>query len=426
VEPFPDSGKILVSGFVSIELEHPAQSELVFDLHRTFSISSLFVNGDLVKYEFLEGEPTFIGPASRRVRVSLPPDNADQTIKMSISYGGEFPDYPEYGTSMDADFYLDDEISPQRVELSLYSAWYPSFGFGERYNSELTIRSLPENWKIACIGQEQQESESGFTCLGQGVNDLVIVASPDFKIESLDTPGGEVIVYHTDLPESFVVRESQTAGQALAFFSGVLGEPPPTYRVLKNVYSPRKLGQGGFARVGMTVFSEGRTLEQLAQNPLASILKGSAHESGHFWWNFGAGQGDWINESFAEYFALLAVKEINGDQAFASELVRCREAVKELPDDAPAISEVPFNNDGDGYTIRYQKGALMLDHLRQVLGDEAFYEASRGFYQKYKNQRIGTDEFRGFWKSALGEEKHWINTWLDSTGAMPVDTGLVN
>jgi aminopeptidase N len=176
----------------------------------------------------------------------------------------------------------------------------------------------------------------------------------------------------------------------------------------------------------MTVFSEGRTLEQLAQNPLASILKGSAHESGHFWWNFGAGQGDWINESFAEYFALLAVKEINGDQAFASELVRCREAVKELPDDAPAISEVPFNNDGNGYTIRYQKGALMLDHLRQVLGDEAFYEASRGFYQKYKNQRIGTDEFRGFWKSALGEEKHWINTWLDSTGAMPVDTGLVN
>jgi aminopeptidase N len=190
----------------------------------------------------------------------------------------------------------------------------------------------------------------------------------------------------------------------------------------------------------MTVTSEGRVLGLLAGDPGASLLRGMAHEIGHFWWNFGADQGDWLNEAFAEYFSLLAVREIQGEEAFDASLTSRRNAVDDLPDDAPAISAVPPSNEGHGYTIRYYKGAMMLDHFRRLMGDDAFYRACKDFYRQCNDKKAGTSEFRNFWTNALGNDQHWVTTssefrnfwtnalgndqhwvttWLDSKDGLP-------
>jgi len=66
----------------------------------------------------------------------------------------------------------------------------------------------------------------------------------------------------------------------------------------------------------MIVTSEGRVLEELASDPKFSLLQDMAHEIAHFWWNFGAGQGDWINEAFAEYWSAVAVERIVSEELF--------------------------------------------------------------------------------------------------------------
>jgi len=67
---------------------------------------------------------------------------------------------------------------------------------------------------------------------------------------------------------------------------------------------------------GMIIISEGRTLEALSKDPDLSFLHGNAHEMSHFWWNFGFDQGDWINETFAEYFSLIALREVSSNEEF--------------------------------------------------------------------------------------------------------------
>ncbi|MDH4272815.1 MAG: M1 family aminopeptidase, partial [Candidatus Aminicenantes bacterium] len=158
------------------------------------------------------------------------------------------------------------------------------------------------------------------------------------------------------------------------------------------------------------------TLESLAENRRFSLFQGIAHEIAHFWWNFGSGQGDWINESFAEYFSAVALEIISAKEEFESALKMYRRKVGDLPADAPSLSIVPFLNDRIGYIVRYYKGALMLDDLRCLLGDDAFFKTCRDFYQEYGKKSIGTPEFRSFWKNRLGHRGRGIDIWLDSKG----------
>jgi aminopeptidase N len=69
--------------------------------------------------------------------------------------------------------------------------------------------------------------------------------------------------------------------------------------------------------------------------------------------------------------------------------------------------------------VRYYKGAVMLDTLRQTMGDDKFFQASREFFQTYAGKPTGTAEFRTFWKGKLGAQGSMIDAWLDSTGGMP-------
>src|ERR1700757_406905 len=96
---------------------------------------------------------------------------------------------------------------------------------------------------------------------------------------------------------------------------------------------------------------------------------------------------------------------------------RYRSAVRDLPADAPSLAKVPFN--GSGFGVRYYKGSLMLDAMRQALGESRFHEDAREFFDTYKSRSIGTEEFRGFWKQRMGEQKEIVDLWLDSGGALP-------
>jgi len=167
----------------------------------------------------------------------------------------------------------------------------------------------------------------------------------------------------------------------------------------------------------MIVASEGRMLEELARNPKFSLLQDLGHELAHFWWNFGAGQGDWINETFAECSSAFAVEQIVSEEQFQKVLEAYRTAVRELPADAQTLGQVLF--DGSGFVVRYYKGSLMMDVIRQAMGNDAFAAASREFFKTYTGKSIGTEEFRSFWKRKLPDKKDLVDLWLDSTGGVP-------
>lgn len=223
------------------------------------------------------------------------------------------------------------------------------------------------------------------------------------------------------MPEKFIEGEVQQIASVVKLYTDRLGETNIPGGTVRHVYSPKRKGQGkaGTARPGLIVTSEGVTLESLGSDPHFSLFQPIAHEIAHFWWNFGAGQGDWINEASAEYFSAIAVQRISSETEFKSILEDYRKQVRELPADAPPLATVPFINDNVGYVVRYFKGALMLDQLRETLGEENFFPACREFFQTYKGKSIGTSEFRSFWKAKLAGRGKLVDVWLDSRGGLP-------
>lgn len=421
----PKQGSISVRGILGVPVE-PGAKTLQFGLHETLEVKKLTVNGHKAHFVFQPAAPSPIFPATRNVIVTLPSSLRAATVQIALEYAGHLKDIPEFGTYPDQKQALDDQINARMVELANYSSWYPEFGtYGHPIETTMEV-SLPKGWIAICSGKKVEQKERGGRSISRWSSprdtDILITAAPDYKLKAIPLSTGQLEIYYTRLPEGFIDAEGQDIAAVLNLFATGLGDAAIPSGRIKHVFSPKKKGQGraGIARPGMIVTSEGRVLEELAQDPKYSLFQDVAHEIAHFWWNFGAGQGDWINEAFAEYSSAVAVQQIKSEEEFQRILVRYRNEVRELPPDAPSLAMVPF--DGSGFVIRYYKGSLMLDWIRNTVGSDQFYAAARDFYQTYKENGIRTVEFRSFWKQELGDKKDHLDAWLDSQGGLSPST----
>jgi hypothetical protein len=417
----PPAGTIAVRGKIEVPVK-AGEKTLQFGLHETFSVRRLLVNGKPAAFSFRPAQASPIYPATRNVIVTLPANAADH-ISVEIEYRGKLKVLPEFGTFPDRRPAMDDQINARMVELAVYSSWYPLFGvYGHPVESQLGV-SLPKGWIAICSGRKLDESVAAGRAVTRWSStsdtDVLITAAPNYQRQVVSTADGQVEIYYTQLPKEFVDREGADIASMLKLLSQGFGAPGMPSATVKHVFSPKHRGQGraGISRPGMIVTSEGVVLGELARDPKYSLFQDVAHEVAHFWWNFGAGQGDWINEAFAEYSSAVLVRQIFGGSEFEKILDRYRENVRGLTADAPSLSTVPF--DGSGFVVRYYKGSLMLEYLRQTMGEGKFYAASQEFYQTFKGKSVGTVEFRAFWKQALGDKSDIVDAWLDSPGGLP-------
>jgi hypothetical protein len=423
----PNQGRIAVRGNIGVPIDAHAKT-LQFGLHETFVITKLLVNGERTKFSFKPGEANPIFPATKKVVVSLPRSLAAGKARMEIEYDGKLKEIPEVGTYEDQKQAMDDQINPRLVELATYSSWYPQFFvYGHPIETTLAV-SLPKGWLAICSGKKLDDREEDGRTVTRWSSardtDILITAAPNYKGKVIPLENGQIAIYYSELPQEFIDREGEEIATAMNLFTQGLGSTTIPSGTIKLVFSPKRKGQGraGIARPGMIVTSEGRMLDELAKNPKFSLLQDLAHEIAHFWWNFGAGQGDWINETLAEYSSAFAVEQIVSEEQFQKVLEGYRSAVRELPADTPSLAHVPF--DGSGFVVRYYKGSLMMDAIRQAMGNDAFAAAAREFFQTYTGKSIGTPEFRSFWEQKLAGKKDLVDLWVDSKGGLP-DTGKV-
>lgn len=418
----PKQGTLAVRGKISVPVDASAKI-LQFALHKTFVIKKLRVNDRAVKFSVYPGDPSPIYPATRKVIVKLPENVSAGKVQLDIEYGGRLKEIPEFGTFAGQKQAMDDQINSRLVELANYSSWYPQFFvFGHPIETVLEV-SLPKEWIAICSGKKSDEREQDGRTVTRWASvwdtDILITAARNYKGKVIPLSDGQIDIYYTQLPEEFIDREGGEIAAVMTLFTQGLGSTTIPSGAIKLVFSPKRKGQGraGIARPGMIVTPEGLMMEALAKDPKFSLLQDLAHEIGHFWWNFGAGQGDWINEAFAEYGSAVAVEQIVSEEQFQKVMEGYRSEVRALPAAAPSLAKVPF--DGSGFVVRYYKGSLMLDSIRQTMGNDAFAAAARAFFQTYTGKSIGTAEFRSFWKDKLGENKGLIDVWLDSGGGLP-------
>jgi hypothetical protein len=204
----------------------------------------------------------------------------------------------------------------------------------------------------------------------------VVAVGRSLQPRVFESDTNRVFLSTTSFDEASAARLGEDVLWTLERFSGWFGPTRPADFTL--IESPRALG-GGYARRGLVVLSGMNSGDFLTQREL--YLRSLAHEAAHAWWWEAPTTSweDWLNESFAEYSALLALRERFGPEIFERFLERKRERAAGAP---PLWG---FDR-GDTTTpekqaaverVLYDKGPLLLHELADRLEIGRFLEFCR-------------------------------------------------
>ncbi|KUJ62356.1 aminopeptidase [Flavobacteriaceae bacterium CRH] len=141
-----------------------------------------------------------------------------------------------------------------------------------------------------------------------------------------------------------------------------------------------------------------------------------AHELAHHW--FGdlitaeSSTHHWLQEGFATYYALLAERDIYGEDYFYSKLYDTAQQIKF----ASRTDTIPVLNAKASSLTFYEKGAWALFVLHESIGDKAFKKAIKSYLNKYAYQNVNTQNFFDEIKKVSNFDLvQFQKTWLEST-----------
>ena len=263
-----------------------------------------------------------------------------------ISYRGALPADLAEGTNL---------IEADRLELSLYSAWFPVPADLGAFAWTLRLH-LPDGWTAVSNGRAVPggfESDEAAT-----TGDVVVAASPTVLVEEVDGLARVVQVGRGSSLAASVGALSRSALERLGSAYGVLDVVDPMTIVFTN--------RGGYAYSRLpAIFLAGAGTGD-ASRDLHTVL----HELGHLWWSVAPADGveDWLNEALAEYSALWLSRELLGAGFAARLLDGYRDVAQRAA--SPAVVEMGADQEQSFYANKYARGALLFDHLGKALGWE--------------------------------------------------------
>tara|TARA_R110002051_G_scaffold74908_2_gene136508 strand:- start:8508 stop:10616 length:2109 start_codon:yes stop_codon:yes gene_type:complete len=172
----------------------------------------------------------------------------------------------------------------------------------------------------------------------------------------------------------------------------------------------------GMENTTTTIFSDSYVIDSTSFID-KNYVNVNAHELAHQW--FGDmitevdGNHHWLQEGFATYYALLAEKDIFGDDYFYWKLY----------DSAESLKEFSKNNGGEALSnnkasslIFYEKGAWALVMLRNEIGDSAFKKGIQAYLEKYKFKNVTISDFITEMENACGKNlAEFKALWINST-----------
>jgi aminopeptidase N len=148
----------------------------------------------------------------------------------------------------------------------------------------------------------------------------------------------------------------------------------------------------GMENTSSTIFSSRYVVDSIGFED-RSYTNVNAHELAHQW--FGdlvtaeSGKHHWLQEGFATYYALLAEKELKGEDYFYSKMYESAQQLKY----ASRTDTIPVLNAKASSLTFYQKGAWALFVLQDAIGEKAFSKAVQSYLKKYEYQSVTTANF---------------------------------
>ena len=150
-----------------------------------------------------------------------------------------------------------------------------------------------------------------------------------------------------------------------------------------------------------------------------------AHELAHQWWGQAIGwrsyHEQWISEGFAQFFAALYAQHQKGEDTFGGVMRQMRRWAMDQSDQGPVYLGYRLGHiRSEGRVFRalvYNKGATVLQMLRRLVGDDAFFSGLRHFYWSQRFHKAGTEDFRAAMEASSGRSlDRFFERWIYGTG----------
>ncbi len=171
----------------------------------------------------------------------------------------------------------------------------------------------------------------------------------------------------------------------------------------------------GMENTGTTIFADSFVIDSIGFVD-KNYVNVNAHELAHQW--FGnlvtakSGTHHWLQEGFATYYALLAERDIFGDDYY---YWRLYEYAQELLEQDKAGGSTSLLDPKSSSTTFYKKGAWVLHILRERVGDKAFKKAIKNYLKKHQFKNVETNDFINEVEKASGEDlSEFVEFWLKS------------
>jgi hypothetical protein len=146
-----------------------------------------------------------------------------------------------------------------------------------------------------------------------------------------------------------------------------------------------------------------------------------AHEIAHQWWGQGVSfesyKDQWLSEGLSQFAAASYLRRKYGENCFAAVLRKFARWTERKSFRGPIImgSRLSYHDFEAYQAIVYNKAALALFMLEDLVGKESFDAGLRAFFEKYEFQAARTGQFIAAMEAASGQDlKEFFKGWFFS------------
>ena len=220
---------------------------------------------------------------------------------------------------------------------------------------------------------------------------LLMLAIGKFEIKQEKSNSGKSLFYYIEKEDISKLESTYRYSKTIFdFLEKEIGVKYP-WEVYKQV-PVRDFLYAGMENTSATVFSRDFVVDEIGFND-KNYVNVNAHELAHQW--FGdlitaqSGKHHWLQEGFATYYALLAEKEVFGDDYFYKKLYDTSLQLR----NASKTDAIPILSEKASTLSYYQKGAWILFVLREEIGSKIFQKAVKNYLNGYSFKNVSTDDF---------------------------------
>jgi hypothetical protein len=286
--------------------------------------------------------------------------------------------------------------------------WPASFTFDLRV-------TVPDEWVVVAgaepAGTRTDGDETTYAFRSLSPTWRIDVAAGDYG--TLTDPASGMTVHHLGEDDGGAARVLEAMRDAAALFARLFGDPPRPAG-----YLAIEVPDGWGSQAG-----DGYFLQTSAAFRDPAHLHELYHEIAHTWNAVpdpALQQTRWFDEAFASYFEALALRELDGPEAFQRRMDGYRRSFVRRAAADPRARETPVVRYGDQGLggLSYTKGAWSLHVLHEAVGDDAFRRIIRAFLARHAREPADFAAFQRIAEEGAGHPlDRFFDEWIHGTAS---------